>query len=143
MELCGGFFSMSRQAEDTCFVTCMSSSSPVTRRSRPRRSRLPGSSVTSATASTFTTPKTVPRRRRPPTPPRTPPTTAARPRSGPTATSARSSATGLTAAMTTRPSEGGSAPSAFLCSHNQLNVFAHGSELERKTRCFSERHAHM
>lgn len=79
--------------------------SPDTTRNQWRRSLPLGSSVTSATVSTFTTLRTVPHRLRCPTPLHTPLTMAVRARSGPTATSVRSLATGLTPVTTTRPFE--------------------------------------
>lgn len=82
------------------------------RRSQQRRSFLRGFSVTSAIASTSTTQRTARRKRRRPTRRHTPPTTAAKQRSGPTATFARSSATGPTLATMTRPFNGHPAQSA-------------------------------
>ena len=72
-------------------------------RNPQRRSFPRGCSVTSATASTSTTPRTAPHRCRCPTPLHTPPTTAQRTKNGPTATSVRSLATGPTPVTTTRP----------------------------------------
>lgn len=69
-----------------------------------RRRNLPrGFSVTYATASMSTILRTVPHRRSCLTPLHTLPTTAIRARSGPTATSVRSLATGPTPVTTTRP----------------------------------------
>lgn len=76
------------------------------RKSFPR-----GSSVTSVTASTSTTQRTVPHKCRCPTPPHTPPTTAVRAKNVPTATSVRSLATGPTPVTTTRPFEAYISPS--------------------------------
>lgn len=68
-----------------------------------RRSFPQGCSVTSATASTSMTLRTVPHKCRCPTPLHTPPTTAIREKSGLTVTSVRSSATGPNHVMMTRP----------------------------------------
>lgn len=91
----------------------------ATTRNLQRRSFLQGSSVTSAIASTSTTQRTAQRKRRCPTPRLTPPTTAIKEKSGPTATSARSSVTGPTPVTMTRPFNGPATPACT------ISTFAH------------------
>ncbi len=88
-------------------------------RSPWRRSLPQGCSVTSATASTSTTQRTVPHKCRCPTPLHTPPTMAIRAKNGPTATSVRSLATGPNPVMMTRPFE------AFFTLVRTITIFAH------------------
>lgn len=88
-------------------------------RNLQRRSFPRGFSVTSATASTSTTRRTARHKRRCPTRRPTPPTTAPKGKSGPTATSARSSVTGATPVTMTRPFEGHTSPACT------IGTFAH------------------
>lgn len=93
--------------------------SVATKSSQRRRKPRQGCSVTSVTASTSMTPRTVPPKCRCPTPPHTPPTTATSTKSGRTAISVRSLATGQSPATMTRPFK------AFTSLKRTIRIFAH------------------
>ncbi len=106
--------------------------SQVLMRSKRRRKPYHAFSATSATASTYTTRRTVPHKRNPQTCLRTPHTTGAAAANDRTATSVKRSVTGQTHATMTKPSELPLSPSACeQAMHSTLStrlyaIFVHG-----------------